>query len=203
MLFARRHQADVTHVTGDIHYCTLLLHRRTTILTVLDCQILSRLSGWRRILVKWLWFTLPAQRCRRITAISEETKRTLLSEIDFPADRIHVIPVCVDDRFIPHPKPFNTACPRVLQIGTKANKNVPRLIQALSGLNVELDIVGPIDAVIEKELQASGVPFRAWGRLSESEILERYQAADIVSFVSTHEGFGMRSSKPSVSSEFV
>ncbi len=182
---------DIYHVTGDIHYVACLLPRNRTVLTVLDCQVLERLTGWRRALVKYFWYTLPVRHAARITVISSETKARLLEHVDYPADRIHVIPVSVSDLYQPCPKPFNADCPRILQIGTKANKNVPRLVQALRGLKCQLDIVGPVDDSLRRTLAECGVQWTGWGRLSDNEMLSRYQEADIVAFVSTYEGFGM------------
>jgi glycosyltransferase involved in cell wall biosynthesis len=191
ILSAWWHQGDVNHITGDVQYIALLMHRKRTLLTVLDCQILDRLTGWRRAVVKWLWFTLPAKRVAAMTVISAETKRQLLKEIRFPAGRIHVVPVSVSAMFQPSPKSFNSDCPQILQVGTKANKNVPRLVQALKGLNCHLHIVGPVDESLRQVLAENEVRYTNYGRLTDEQIVERYREADIISFVSTCEGFGM------------
>ena len=191
MLAAARNQRDINHVTGDIHYAALLLRRNHTIMTVHDCEILSRLKGWKRAVVKWLWYTLPAKRVAAMTVNSDETKRQLLKIIDYPAERIYVIPVSVSPLFKPTPQTFNSNCPRILQVGTKANKNVMRLIEALHGLVCQLDIVGPISDEQHLALKEHKIQFQNYRQLSDEEIVKRYQQADIVSFVSTHEGFGM------------
>ncbi|MFN6312146.1 MAG: glycosyltransferase [Planctomyces sp.] len=179
------------HVTGDVHYVACVLRRHQTVLTVLDCEILHRLKGWRRWLVKLLWFTLPVRFAARITVISHETKRQLLQQVRYPADRIHVIPVSVSPLFVPAAAVPFPARPRILQVGTKANKNVPRLLQALQGLDVHLDLVGPVSDEVRQQIEDSGVPWTSWGRLTDEQLVERYHAADIIAFVSTHEGFGM------------
>ncbi len=184
-------QGDVTHVTGDVHYAVLLLRRRKTILTIHDSEILHRLSGWRRAVVKYFWFTLPVRCVSRITVNSEETKRQLLREVQFPAQSIHVIPVAISTLYQPSAKAFDAECPRILQVGTKANKNVHRLVSALQGLKCCLDLVGPIDRELQRSLDDCKITYQSYGRLSEQELVERYQQADIISFVSTHEGFGM------------
>lgn len=186
-----RQTADIYHVTGDIHYVACLLPRNRTVLTIHDCQILERLTGWRRALVKTFWYTMPLRAADRISVVSSETKKRLLEHVNYPADRIHVIPVAISDIFKPHAKPFNTECPRILQIGTKANKNVLRLVQALRGIKCHLDIVGPIDEKLRNQLNECEIQWTGWGRLTETELLERYHEADIVAFVSTSEGFGM------------
>jgi glycosyltransferase involved in cell wall biosynthesis len=182
---------DVWHVTGDIHYVALFLSRKRTVLTVLDCEILDRLRGWRRAFVKFFWFTLPVRRAMRLTVISQATKHRLLQEVSIPADRIEVIPVSVSPSFQPHAKPFNADCPTILQVGTKANKNVERLVRALQGIRCRLEIVGPVVDSLRKLLGDCGVDFQVFGRLTDEELVARYQESDIISFVSTHEGFGM------------
>ena len=187
----RRLRADVYHVTGDIQYVCCVLPKEKCCLTVLDCEVLHRTKGIRRRLLKLLWYTLPARFCAHITVISEETKRQLLREITFPTDRIHVIPVSVSALFIPEPRPFNSDCPRILQVGTKPNKNLPRLIQALSGIRCHLEIVGPLNKPHREMLKNFGVEYTNRIGLSDEQLVERYREADMVSFVSTHEGFGM------------
>lgn len=191
ILSSWRNQGAVNHITGDIHYIAILLRGDRTLLTVLDCQILERLTGWKRAIVKWLWYTLPAHRVAAMTVISQETKQQLLNEIRFPAEKIHVIPVSVSALFQPSPKVFNAECPRILQVGTKANKNVVRLVQALRGLGCHLDLVGPVDESLHNALVENAIRFTSYGRLTDEQIVERYCEADIISFVSTHEGFGM------------
>ena len=66
-----------------------------------------------------------------------------------------------------------------------------RLVEALQGLPCHLDIVGPIDESLKHALQANSVSYTGYGRLSDEQIVERYREADIISFVSTYEGFGM------------
>lgn len=191
LLFTSRFRGDLCHVTGDVHYVACVLRRRQTVLTVLDCEILHRLKGWRRSLVKLFWFTLPVRFAARITVISHETKRQLLQQVRYPAERIHVIPVSVSPLFAPAAhRPFGQR-PRVLQVGTKANKNVPRLLLALQGLDVHLDLVGPVSDELRQQIEQSQVPWTSWGRLTDQELVQRYQEADIIAFVSTHEGFGM------------
>ncbi len=191
LLFVLRLRSRICHITGDVHYVAMALSRSRTVLTVHDCEILHRLTGWRRALVRLFWYTLPVKFVSVITVNSAETKRQLLSVVSFPPERIHIIPVSVSPLFQPDPRPFNVDCPRILQVGTKANKNVPRLVQALRGIHCHLDIVGPVDDSLKKLLSDCCLSWTGWGRLTDEELAERYREADIVAFVSTHEGFGM------------
>lgn len=184
--------SDVIQITGDIHYVALGCPPEKTVLTVLDCGTLERLQGIKHRIFKSFWYTLPAKRVAAINVISEETKRALLEyvpKID-PA-RIHVIPVSVSELFRYEPKEFNANKPRILQIGTRANKNVLRTIAALRGIPCTLVLVGSLNAEHKAAIADNQIEFENYVGLSESEIVEQYRKADVVSFPSTLEGFGM------------
>ena len=189
--FAARNQGDVTHVTGDVHYAAILCRRQSTILTVLDCDALNRLSGIRRTVLRLFWYSLPLRSVSAVTVISEATKHELLKHVSFPEERIRVIPVSVSPGFTAKAKDFDSDKPRILQVGTKPNKNVPRLIEALTGIRCRLVIVGPIGDELVSLLQQRNIEFENLQRLSDQEMVSQYQQADIISFVSTYEGFGM------------
>lgn len=188
---ARRAAGDIHHILGDVHYLALATPPATTVLTIHDCGFAFHPNPIKRALLRWFWLTLPARRAARVCAISEKTKSEILSLANIDPDKIVVIPDCIDDAFQFAPREFNSAQPVVLQIGTTANKNIPRLIAALSGLPLQLHIVGKVTAEIESALREHGVACRFSHRLPLSELVETYRQADIVSFVSTYEGFGM------------
>jgi glycosyltransferase involved in cell wall biosynthesis len=54
-----------------------------------------------------------------------------------------------------------------------------------------LVILGPCDPETTDALTANGIDFEVLGSLSLEALVEQYELADLVSFVSTHEGFGM------------
>ena len=62
------------------------------------------------------------------------------------ADKVVVVPDCVFGEFAYDPKPFNEECPVVLQVGTKWNKNVERVMEAVREAGCRLEIVGTISA---------------------------------------------------------
>jgi glycosyltransferase involved in cell wall biosynthesis len=188
---AARHRGEVNHITGDVHYLALGLPRGRTILTIHDCHSLERLSGLKRWLLRLFWYELPIRRCAVVTVISQETKRQLLRHVRAPDAKIEVISNAVSRIFQPCPKPFNAACPRILHIGTKPNKNLPRLIQAIAGLKCCLRIVGELDEPLRRQLEQSRVAYEQVSNLDEAAMFREYCESDIVSYVSTYEGFGL------------
>ena len=190
-LHAAFHQGDVNHVTGDINYIGIFLHKSRTIQTILDCVHMETSSGLKHQVLKFFWITLPVRRCRFVTAISESTKREILKYAHCDPGKIIVIPVAVSKRFKPKPRAFNKQKPVLLQLGTAPNKNIPRLIEAVKDIPCILQIVGKHNPQYEEMLKNYGIEYRYdWG-LTDQQILEKYEQADMVTFTSTYEGFGM------------
>lgn len=190
---AGQKQSDVNHITGDIHYVSLGMKKRNTILTIHDCVFLTRYSKWdfKYWLFKFFWYQLPMMRASTITVISEKTKRELVKLTGVRADKIKVVPNFFDPRFQFSPKVFNAECPRILQIGTKENKNIHNLAAALKGLRCELHIVGQLDTATKEILEENRINYKNFTNLSFEQLRQQYTECDMVSFVSTYEGFGL------------
>lgn len=190
--FARRHQADLVHVTGDIQFASFGTDPARTVVTVADCGRLHQLRGWKREVLRQLWFRLPLRRVAAITVISEAVKEDLLHwvpELD-PA-RIHVVPVSISPAFRFSPKPFHSRCPRILQVGTTANKNIERLAQALQGIPCTLVVIGRLSKDQIRVLQQQRIVVENHCGIGEEKVVELYESADLLAFASTLEGFGM------------
>lgn len=186
------HQGDVNHITGDIHFASFLLNKKKTILTIHDCVSVIHSNGLKRTILKFFWFTLPLKRVQYVTVISEKTKDELLSLVDFPEERIFVIPDCISDQFkYVEKKEFSQEKPRILQIGTKTNKNLIRVCEALKGIPCVLDIVGKLSEEQLDALKKNDIKYENSMNISEEDLINKYINADIVAFVSTYEGFGM------------
>lgn len=191
MMEAIFRQGEVNHITGDIHYVTLLLSKRRTMLTIHDCVGMERSSGFRKMIEHFLWYWLPVKRCRYVTVISESTKKQLLKYVKCDTDKIVVIPNCVSGNFRYHPKKFNTDKPLILQVGTKPNKNLVSVAKALSGICCHLRIIGELDEVQSKTLHECGIEYSSVSGISDTQILEEYENCDMLVFASTYEGFGL------------
>ena len=75
-LRARRYRGKVNHVLGDVHYLTLFLPRKSTILTIHDCEMIHRASGLKRFILWLFWIRLPVARAgnaRRVAGTREHS----------------------------------------------------------------------------------------------------------------------------------
>ncbi len=186
------HRGAVNHVTGEVHYIVMALPGRRTVLTIHDCgSVIGKVRSLKYWLYKYIWFVWPIRRARIVTVISEKTKRDVMEMTNCPEEKIVVIPNCIDPRFVPKEKVFNTAKPRLLQIGFMHNKNIPRLAAALNGIPCHLHIVGKPDEETIKALKENRIEYTHNYNLSFDEMLEEYHKSDIVTFASVQEGFGV------------
>jgi glycosyltransferase involved in cell wall biosynthesis len=191
ILIAVGRQGDVNHVTGDIHYLTFLLKRRRTILTIHDCVTLERLSGIRRFIYWLLWYWLPEKKCAAIVVVSDATRMQLLTHLRCDPNKIRVIHNHVAKDFIKSEHTFNPFNPRILHIGTAANKNLERHIEALEGIACELVIIGRLSKEQIAKLQKRSIRFANFVDLSRAELVAQYNRCDMLLFCSTYEGFGI------------
>jgi glycosyltransferase involved in cell wall biosynthesis len=188
----RAGRGRICHLTGDVQYLALVLPRRGLVLTLHDCAVLHRLRGWRREVVRLLWYVWPVRRAAVVTTISAATRADLSAWLGPKlAAKIQVVPNCVGAEFVPAPKGWDSKAPVVLQVGTGWNKNFERVAEALAGLACRWWIVGPLTAAQRALLGASGVDHECLGRLSDEELVETYRQCDLLVFVSLFEGFGL------------
>lgn len=191
-IFCFFNQGDVNHVTGDIHYVTIFLKKSKTILTIHDCGRILDLSGIKLSIYKLLWFDLPINKSRFITTVSEYSKEEILKYTNCKIDKINVIHVCNDEDFKKRPEKIISEIPIILQIGTTKNKNLENLIIALKNLKIKLIIIGPVSHKINKLLKNYVFAYEVFDyNLSKNELIDQYYKSDILTFVSTLEGFGM------------
>ena len=184
-------QGDVTHVTGDTYFLTLLLRKQRTVLTIHDVLSLIRLKGFRGWVFKLLWYRLPMSRARIITVVSAATRDRLVEHGLADGHDIRVIHNCLFDGYEPHPKTFNSTMPTVLLIGTAWNKNVPRVLAALEGMRCKVRIIGEPSRDLEQACARHGLDYSIGSKLGDEEILREYLDCDMVVLASTEEGFGL------------
>lgn len=185
-------KADIYHITGDVNYLAFFLPRSRTVLTIHDIgHYLFALRGWRKLLYRWLWLSGPMHMARWLTAVSTVTRSYIVEHLGYPAERITVVDNCHHPIYRPTFKSFDSGSPRILQVGTKPYKNVPRLIRALQGIPCRLVLIGEFDSEIIAAQDETGVVIENHVGISQQTLFEQYLAADLVAFVSIGEGFGL------------
>lgn len=191
VLKLRKEKADVFHITGDVHFLSWGVPAKRNLLTIHDCGFLHRKNLIIRQILKYYWLTGPVKRASLVSCVSDSTRQDILKHTKCDPDKVRVVPTVIDPRWKKFPKPFNTEKTVLLQIGTKENKNLDRLAEAISDLNVVLWIVGELTPQQSRLLQRFNVEYENFFNLSFESLEELYHKCDIVTFCSTFEGFGM------------
>ena len=192
ILFCIFKQGDVNHITGDIQYVAMFLKKNKTILTILDCGSLLDFKGFKKYIFKKLWFDIPIKKSKYITAISIATQFDIIKNTSCDPQKIKIIYFLSNTKFKRSDKVFNNEMPILLQIGTAPNKNILRLIDAIADIKCKLVIVGKLTTDISASLKINNINYDLYDfRLTDEEIENLYLAADVITFVSTLEGFGM------------
>jgi glycosyltransferase involved in cell wall biosynthesis len=188
LLAERRHDFDLIHdnqclgsgllgMMDDGWPVVATLHHPITVDRDLDMQHAT--SPWKRAtLRRWYAFLemqmKVAKRIPRLVTVSENSRRDIVSEMGVPADRLHIVPVGVDQESF-RPMPHVKRVPG--RIMTTASADVPMkglvpLLEAVAKLRVEREEAHLV--VIGKQKDKSKIP----------AVLDRLGLKDVVSFVS-------------------
>ena len=191
LIYLLKFKKGLFHITGDVHYAVLALPRNTTVLTIHDLVFLESHRGIKKYLLTWLYLKLPVSRAKYITTISEKSKKEITLNTKCDPDKIIVIPDPVDPAIKFERKPFNETAPRFLFIGSKPNKNLEHSIQAISGLNLQLRIIGKLNSSQKELLKLHGINYSSDSAISNEQLVQEYIDCDAILFPSTYEGFGL------------
>ncbi len=156
------------------------------------------------------WLPWSVRFARYIIADSECTKRDLQRLLAVPLERITVVPLAADGRFVPQPPDVSTALRArlqlpermVLYVGTvEPRKGLDTLLDAWALLAAELPetqlvIAGKLGWYTDRlhdQLRRLGLTERVhWtGYVADEDLPALYGAADVFVFPSRYEGFGL------------
>ena len=194
ILYVKKHRTEigVNHIAGDIHYCILGLIGTKNVLTIHDDYAMRKSThGWLGKMQKYLfWIWLPIKYADKVICITETTKKDIAKY--YNNEKLQVIAHhCMNEDFHYFPKEFNKECPTIFQCGTDFHKNLDTLIAALEGIKCKLVVLVKMTSAQCNLAKEKHVVYKNYYNISNEEVYDLYKSADIVTFVSSYEGFGM------------
>lgn len=180
------------HITGDVYFMALFWCRKKIILTVHDAYHYTSLKGIKRWVYGWIWLKIPFKIASRIAVISPETKLFLQEHFKVKSEKFELIPnyssIEKKDSIL-HKK---NKILNILTVGTKKNKNLIRLFEAVKDLEkLHLTIIGELSYQQLNLLEKYKISYTNLIDLSDKELEKKYREADALYFVSIQEGFGL------------
>jgi glycosyltransferase involved in cell wall biosynthesis len=172
-----------------------------------DLDLAHATGPWRRFtLRRWYAFLgmqmRVARRIPRLVTVSESSRRDIVAQMGVPAERLHIVPVGVDQEVF-RPRPEVRRVPG--RIMTTASADVPMkglvpLLEALAKLRVEepaahLVVIGRlkqksrIPATLERLGIEDAVTFVSG--VTQDRIVELYAEAQVAVVPSLYEGFSL------------
>jgi glycosyltransferase involved in cell wall biosynthesis len=177
----------------DVLHCTIFRapprSRVPTILTVHDLAVLRHpevFPAWTRLYGRTA--LRPVLRAvDRVFAVSEFSKREVVSLASVPPERVDVVPNALEPVF----RSDGEATPGeyVLAVGTlEPRKNLARVVEATARAGVQLRLVG---APGWGDAGEAGAHVTWLGRIGDEELAAAYRGARCLVFPSLYEGFGI------------
>ena len=178
----------------DVLHCTTfrapLKARVPVVVTVHDLAVVrfpEYFTTWTRLYSRTLLRTV-LRSATRILAVSEFTKRDVVSVVGVPEERIDVAYNAADDRVFT-PAGEASDGDYVLAVGTlEPRKNLRRLIEATAQLGLELRIAG---AAGWGGVEIEGQHVRWLGRPTDEQLAAHLRGALCLAYPSLWEGFGI------------
>lgn len=187
----RKKRYDVVHITGAEHYLIPFLSSKRVVVTVHDLGFYYNQKKKYNYPIKHLLFVYSLKLANRVTFISKKSEEECLRAVYLNPSKRIVINNPYNPTFKYVEKSFNIECPRILHIGTKPNKNLRNVIEALAGVPCLLRIIGKIDNECKSLMAEFNIKNSIGENLTDDEIIREYQECDIVCFPSLYEGYGM------------
>lgn len=193
--FAFRNRGEVNHISGAINYIVIATGRNS-LLTIHDAYLAVHGNWLKKKLIRIIWFKLPSLIAKRISTISEKSKKEIEAFAPYAKHKIAVIPNAYNPRMLIREVSEESMAeipdtPVILHPGTRENKNLERTICALQGLQCTLIIIGELTHDQMALLASCRINYKNFFNLPYLELADWYFKCHIVCFTSTYEGFGM------------
>ncbi|GIV30536.1 MAG: hypothetical protein KatS3mg028_1602 [Bacteroidia bacterium] len=187
---------EIVHLTGGNTYWAIWyrLLGKKVVVTYHDTHHYDfDLSGGKKMLHGWIFYRLGIYFSHVITTVSGYSKNKLIKNFNVTPNKIMVIHNPVNRIFINvgrdlshKPEKFT-----IILVGTKKNKNIETVLNAVKELPVRLIIVGALSPLQKNIIKDFGLDVINETGVSNDRLKQLYQMSHLLCFPSLREGFGL------------
>ena len=138
-----------------------------------------------------VWITLPIYFSAAIFFSSEITKKRVLKITSFDKKPIFIAGLCSNLEFKDPENKSQKGKPHILHVGTAPHKNLITVVKAIEKIECKLLIVGELTESDCSYLKEKEIDFENFININKSKLEDLYLMADLITFPSLHEGFGL------------
>ncbi|HEX8324153.1 MAG TPA: glycosyltransferase family 1 protein [Tepidisphaeraceae bacterium] len=186
---------------------------RRQVVTIHDTSFVDTPDCFSRSFAAWYKWLIPrlARRCRRVTTVSEFSRRRIAEVANLPLDRIDVVPNGIHADFKPAGEEaidalrqrYDLTGPYLLTLGSlEPRKNLKTLLKAWPLIaarrdDLTLAVAGGLGGANASIFNGAGVSFddlprvKRLGYVDDADLPALYSGATAFVFPSVYEGFGL------------
>ena len=198
IMYVHKHRTKtgINHITGDIHYCILGLIGSKSVLTIHDdyAMIKAHRGFLDRLFKRFLWLYLPIKLASVTVFISDSTAKKIGNYVNLKKRNTLVFSHhSLYKEYVYSPKKFDSECPVIFQIGATVQKNLETTMKAIArtGRKCRLRVIKKMTEEQHALAKSLNLDYSNTYDITDEQMLEEYRRADIVTFPSLFEGFGM------------
>ena len=198
IMYVHKHRTKtgINHITGDIHYCILGLLDCKSVLTIHDdyAIIKAHRGFFDRLFKRIFWLYLPIKIASVTVFISDSTAKKVGSYVNLKKRNTVVFSHhSIYKEYVYSFKVFDSECPVILQVGTTVQKNLETTMKAIArtGRKCRLRVIKKMTVEQHALAKSLHLDYSNAYDITDEQMLEEYRRADIVTFPSLYEGFGL------------
>ena len=198
IMYVHKHRTKtgINHITGDIHYCMLGLIGCKSVLTIHDDYAIAKAhrGPLDKIFKRIFWLYIPIKIASVTVFISQTTAESISKYVNLKKRNTIVFShhsLFADYKYF-H-KEFSNDCPVILQVGSDPQKNLETTMKAIArtGRKCRLRVIRKMTAEQHALAKSLNLDYSNTYDITDEQMLEEYRRADIVTFPSLFEGFGL------------
>lgn len=193
IIFMKKIEAPIYYIISPTEAYLLPFLKHKGIITYHDLgTIYKSRNVFYKVLKKILLIYPSKYYAKKITFVSDQTKNEYITSVKIKnKEKLQVIYNSYNPKFDSKNEKQSNSLYTILHVGTADRKNLNNVIKACYGLRIKLIIVGKLSNEQKDLLSRGKIDFINSFDIDIDTLVSLYKNADVITFPSSYEGFGM------------